>query len=608
MSETATRNADVLLEVLFLDEETCDPCRTTTATVDRLAAEMAGSLGAVGRTVEVRKIHVTDPEQARELGFVSSPTVRVNGVDIAPDVAEQGCATCGALAGEPVDCRTFTWDGRTYPSPPAKMIIDAVLHGTGAPARSAPDGAATSVDRFLAARIARRAEAAALRDRVRGPVLAAGDGGWDEARATFNTLDDQRPALIVTPADVADVVAVVGFARERGLRVAPQRTGHNATPLGDLSGSVLLRTDALRAVTFDTARRIARVGAGVTWGEVVPALAEFGLAALHGSTPDVSVAGYATGGGVGWYGRAFGLAAHSLTAVDLVTADGRFRRVGARHEPELFWALRGGGGGNFGVITAVEFRVFPVPDLHAGALFFPWERSAEVLHAWRDWTSTVGEETTSVARMMQFPPTPDVPEPLRGRAFAVVEVAHLGTEVDGERLLEPLRGLGPVLDTVAAVGPADLADLHMDPTEPLPYETDHHLLADLTAAAIDDLVDAVGPGSGSGLISVEVRHLGGALARDGGGALARLPGEYLVFGVGAAPDEAAGRAVREWLDAMLAATAPLASGLYLNFTERPVSIDRLFDATTLGRLAAVRAEVDPDGLFRANHPISLPAR
>lgn len=141
------------------------------------------------------------------------------------------------------------------------MIIGAVLHQVGTPARPLPDGSVTSVERFLAARIAPEVEATALRSRVRGSVLVAGDAGWDRARATFNTLDDQQPALIVTPTDVADVIAVVGFAREHGLRIAPQRTGHNATPLGDLAGTVL-RTGELRKITFGTARRIARVEAG----------------------------------------------------------------------------------------------------------------------------------------------------------------------------------------------------------------------------------------------------------------------------------------------------------------------------------------------------------
>lgn len=228
-----------------------------------------------------------------------------------------------------------------------------------------------------------------------------------------------------------------------------------------------------------------------------------------------------------------------------------------------------------------------------------------MLHAWREWTRTLPEETTSVGRLLQFPALPEVPAPMRGRKFVLVEAFHLGDEAEGARILAPLRRLGPELDTFALMAPAGLAEIHMDPIDPLPYRTDHLVLGKLTPAAIDDLLDVVGPGSGSELVSVEIRHLGGAMSRaePNHGALARMPGQYMVFGVGAAPDEPAERAVRARLDAMLAAVRPLASGLYLNFAEHLIDAGGLFDGDTLRRLQAVRAEVDPDGLFRANHSI-----
>jgi hypothetical protein len=402
---------------------------------------------------------------------------------------------------------------------------------------------------------------------------------------------------------------VVNFARTHDLRIVPQHTGHNTPPLGAIAGAMLLRTDAMRDVVIDPERRTARVGAGATWVDVVPRASELGLAALHGSTPNGSIAGDVSGGGVGWYGRRHGLAANSVTAIELVTADGRLRRVDHQHEPELFWALRGGGG-NFGVITAVEFRLYPVTELHAGALFYPWERAAEVLHAWHDWTTTVPDETTSVARLIQFPPTPDVPEPLRGRAFVIVEAFHLGNQAEGARIVEPLRRLGPELDTFTMMPPVGLVEIHMAPQGPLPYRTDHLVLGRLTPTAIDDLLAAVGPGTGSELLSVEIRHLGGAMGRadPGNGALARMPGEYLLFGLGVTPDGQAEQAVRARLDATIQAMRPLASGLYLNLTEHPVELTRLFDTRTLRRLRAVRAKVDPTGLFRANHPIPATRR
>ena len=205
-----------------------------------------------------------------------------------------------------------------------------------------------------------------------------------------------------------DVVSVVNAARELGLRVAPQSTGHNAGPLGDLDGTILLKTSAMRDVQIDPVARVARVEAGAMWMDVTPAAAEHGLAALAGSAPDVGVAGYTLGGGLSWLARSHGLAANSVVAIEVVTADGVLRRVDETHEPELFWALRGGGG-SFGVVTAIEFRLYPITEVYAGVLFFPLDRAAEVLEAWRQWLPSVPDSVTSVGRILRFPPIPDLP-------------------------------------------------------------------------------------------------------------------------------------------------------------------------------------------------------
>ena len=341
------------------------------------------------------------------------------------------------------------------------------------------------------------------------------------------------------------------------------------------------------------------------WEDVVPAASELGLAALHGSTADVSVVGYSLGGGLGWYARKHGLAANSVTAVELVTADGELVRVDTDHEPELFWALRGGGG-NFGVVTALEFDLLEQAEDYAGVLFFPWERADEVLHAWREWLPTTPDELTSVGRIMQFPPFPEVPEPLRGNAFTLVEAVYLGSERDGRELLEPLRALGPALDTFAVVPPAGIAELHMDPPKPVPGVTGSRLLGELPAAAIDELVAVAGPGSGSTLLSVELRQLGGALARSAPehGAIDTLAGEYAYFGAGiaAAPPLAAANTAQ--LEQVAETLAPYSAGReYANFTEANGGADRFFADETLARLRAVKADVDPDGVFQANHEL-----
>ena len=290
-------------------------------------------------------------------------------------------------------------------------------------------------------------EIAALRHAVRGSVLAPGDEGWDEARTPWNVAFEQHPALIVEPANSADVQATIRFALANGLRVAPQGTGHGVATLGDLSDAVLVRMHNLRHVEIDAEAQQARVGAGAIWEDVVNPAAEHGLVVMHGSSPDVGVAGYTLGGGMGWLARKHGFAANSLTAIELVTADGEFHRVDHTHERDLFFALRGGGG-NFGIVTAFEFQLFPIEEVYAGWLIFPWERSEEVLTAWRDWTETTPDEVTSVGRILQLPPIELIPEPLRGRNIVIVEVAYLGNEESGRELLAPLVALEPEMSTV----------------------------------------------------------------------------------------------------------------------------------------------------------------
>ena len=336
-----------------------------------------------------------------------------------------------------------------------------------------------------------------LAEALTGPVALPGDPGWDDARSAFNLLLDQHPAAVAFAADAEDVAAAVGYARQAGLRVAPQATAHNQGPLGDLENTLLLNVRALQEVHVDPGAQRVRVGAGVKWDRVAPRLSAHGLAGLHGSSPDVGIAGYSLGGGMGWLARKYGLQTNAVTALELVTADGMLVRADAEHHPHLFWALRGGGG-NFGVVTAIEFAVHPVDDLYAGAMFFPFERASEVLHAWTALLPALPDELMSWASLMHFPPVPDVPAFARGRSFAVVMAAFLGSEAEGRALLRPLRDLGPTRDTFATVPPVVLGDLAMDPLDPVPFHLAHQLLHRLPADTIDDLIAKVGPGSDRG--------------------------------------------------------------------------------------------------------------
>jgi FAD/FMN-containing dehydrogenase len=449
------------------------------------------------------------------------------------------------------------------------------------------------------------ADIRALRVRVTGEIVLPGDSEWDTARLAWNLAVDQRPFAVTLAESAEDVAAIVEFARVHGLRVAPQSTGHGAAALDSLEDAILVKTERMRRVEIDAAARRARVEGGAVWSDVVEPAAEQGFVVLHGSSPDVGVAGYTLGGGMGWLARSRGLAANSITAVEVVPADGRLVRADRDSEPDLFWAVRGGGG-NFGVVTALEMQLFETPDLYAGAMFWPVERAGEVLNAWREWVENVPDTVTSLGRVLHLPPMPDVPEPLRGNSFVVVEAVHTGTASEGAALVAPLRKLGPAMDTFVAVPPTALPHLHMDPPKPVPGVGNGMFLDDLTPEAVDVLVSTGVPP----LLSIEVRHLGGALAESSAahGAVGSIDAGYAVYAVGMAMTPEMGAAVGEAVRAMKTALAPWESErTYLNFAEERVDPARLYTAETYRRLRRIKAAYDPGEMFLSNHPVP-PAR
>ena len=445
-----------------------------------------------------------------------------------------------------------------------------------------------------------------LQSRIHGQVLTEDDQAWDASRQTFNLTHDQRPAALVRVANADDVAETVRYAGRRGLRIAPQSTGHNAGPIEGLEESLLLRTDALQQVTIDVAARRARVGSGVRWAAVSDPASEAGLAPLSGSSRDVGVAGYSLGGGMGWLGRKYGLQTNALTAVELVTADGELRRIDHDNETDLFWAVRGGGG-NFGIVTALEFELFAVPEIYAGALFFPYERASEVLHAWHDFVSAdLPDEITTVGRVVQIPPLPEIPEIIRGKSFTILQAAYLGNESEGADLIRPLTDLGPEMNTFAMVPPNALGYLAMDPDAPMPYAGSSRMISAVSAVGIDAFVETAGPGSGSTLANIELRSLGGALGRrtPGYGASATMDGDYLMFAVGGVFSPEQYGEVLGQAEAVSAALAPWDSGTrYLNFEEGKVYARVFFDEDTWRLLRALRTEWDPTRVFLANHEI-----
>jgi FAD/FMN-containing dehydrogenase len=438
-------------------------------------------------------------------------------------------------------------------------------------------------------------------------ILVPGDTGYDRARSAWNLVADQRPAAVAIATTAAQVAHAVRHAADRGLRVAVQATGHQAGPLGALDDALLLRTALHDQVRFDPIARTARVGAGAVWEDVVRTVAPYRLGAVHGSAPDVGVVGYTLGGGLSLYGRRHGLAANHVRGMDVVGADGELRRVDADREPDLFWALRGGGGG-FGVVCSMDFDLVALDGVYAGATFWPVEHAPAVLAGWLEWCRTAPDGVTTALRILRLPPLPGVPEPLRDVPVVTIDGVVCEDLAGAEALVAPLRRLAPaMIDHWGPASPVDVLRVHAEPEEPTPALGDHLLLEDLDERAVDALLAVAGAGSGSPLVQVELRQLGGALARPpaGGGARSALEGAFALFALGVPMDADGAAAIDAHLRLLVDALAPWSTGtVYLNFAERGRAAERGFAAGDLERLRRLRAAWDPGELFASAHPIA----
>ena len=448
----------------------------------------------------------------------------------------------------------------------------------------------------------------ALNGNFAGTIVSPGEERWDQARAAWNLTADQNPAAVAYAESADDVVAVVNFARANGFGVAAQGTGHGAGSRGPLDGSILLRTERMKGIEIDASSSVGRYDAGVLWMEANPAAGEHGLANLSGSAPDIGIVGYTTGGGFGWCARRYGLACNSVRAIELVTADGEQRRVDADNDPDLFWALRGGGG-SFGVVTAIEFDLPELPEVFAGSAIYPAdERSGEIINRYFEWAEALPAEVTSIVRFLRLPPLPMIPEPLQDRPLITVGACYAGPESEGAELVQRIRELGePVMDTFQTMPPSGLPAVHMEPEEPVPGFVYTTSLREAPQAAIDAFIETAGPDSGSPLLSAELRQCGGALARpaDGAGALSHLDAEYVFCGIGLPMSPEMGVAINDRIDAVCEALEPWSTGrCYFNFADRPTDVEAIFAPETLERLRDVKRRYDPDGLISGNHNIS----
>ena len=421
-----------------------------------------------------------------------------------------------------------------------------------------------------------------------------GTPAYDAARAGFDLTAIPEPDLAVSATCEADVVAAVAYAAEHDLPVGVRATGHG--PIPDVRGGVLIDTRALRSVRIEG--RSAVLGAGTTWTDVLARCAPLGLAPLCGSAPDVGAVSYSLGGGLGPLGRAHGWAADHVRRLRLVTADGTVLAVDPSSEPDLFWALRGGGG-NFGVVTELETELVRVEQLYGGGLFLPGECAGDLLAAFGRATAEAPDALTLSMAFVTFPPV--APEPLRGRFLAHLRVAYLGDPREAEALLAPLRAVAePVLDTVRPLGIDEIGTIHADPVAPMPVSCGGAILPTWDDAAITVLLDDVGPRTPH---MTELRHLGGALARPAQNAVGHRDTAYSVF-TSAYPGGAP-----EAQTAFYQRLEPWSGGRSLyNFTAHPdntpADASGAFEPAILDRLRTVKKEWDPQDRFRFAVPFS----
>jgi hypothetical protein len=439
-----------------------------------------------------------------------------------------------------------------------------------------------------------------LDSKLAGRVHRPNTAGFETARHGFDLSSIPTPEVAVSVVDEDDVQTAVRFAAERGMPVAVRATGHG--PVHGVDRGLLIDTRALSAITIDPVRRTATVGAGVTWTEVLATCAPLGLIPLCGSSPGVGVAAYTMGGGLGPLGRRYGWAADRVHRVRMVTADGIIRTVTADTDPDLFWAVRGGGG-NFGVVTELEFELFPGDSLYGGGLYLPGEAAPELLAAFGRTTAAAPDELSLSVAFLTFPDIDPIPASLRGRFVCQLRVAYLGSPRDAEALIAPLRAVAtPLLDTVRPLPIAEVGTIHNDPTQPQPVSCGGAILPGWDDAAIGLLLDGIGATTPHML---ELRHLGGALARPSAVADAvghRNAGFNIFTSAYPGPGFANAAAVQSELYRGL---LPWTGGRSIyNFTARPdgrpADARAAYGDSTFSGLRTVKTQRDPQNLFRFN--------
>ena len=439
-----------------------------------------------------------------------------------------------------------------------------------------------------------------LRPSFEGRLIGPADADYDEVRKVWNGMIDKRPALIAQCAGTPDVVAAVNFAHEKGLVLAVRGGGHNVSGNAMCDDGIVIDLRPMKNVSVDTDRRIARAEGGLTWGEYDNETQRHGLASPGGAVSTTGIGGLTLGGGFGWLSRSYGLVCDNVVSAEVVTADGEVLTASADENPDLFWAIRGGGG-NFGVVTRFDYRLQEVGELYAGLVLYPRSKAPEFMRMYAGWTAGAPDELSSMAAFMS---TPD------GDPVVGVFCVYNGSADEGEQALAPLRAFGPpLLDDVGSKPYTDVQQALNDgfPAGNRNYWKSSYLSA-IDDACVDILVEHAEKAPSS-MCVVGVEHMiGGAVARIGAddNAFGSRHAEYNLLILGMSDDPGIDGAVKDWARGFWKAVEPFSTGVYVNYMDHDESarIGEAYGSEHYARLVELKKRYDPDNLFRLNQNIA----
>lgn len=439
-----------------------------------------------------------------------------------------------------------------------------------------------------------------LKQQVTGDVLIVDDADYETARLTWNRSTNQFPAVIVVASNPDDVIAAVNFARENSMGIAVQSTGHGTQRPAD--NALLIITSRMTGVEINAEAQTATVEAGVKWQGVVDKCLLHGLAPLLGTSPNVGVIGYTLGGGIGWLARRYGLAVDSVRSLDIVTPDGVLRHVSATENSDLFFGVCGGGG-NFGVVTAMSFDLYSISKLYGGFLTYPAEKAGDALRFYRDWTQDVPEELTSSITVMKYPPLPQLPEAMRGKVEVILRAAYCGDDsAQGQQLIQRwLDWQTPNQNTFREMPFAEVATISNDPVDPVPAFGSNELFSELSDEVIDIVVNTM-TNPAIPLTASEFRHAGGAVTRIvGDNAISNRDALFYFQTMGIVPTPEIKMGVKSHMEQYRGALHPyIQGGVFLNFTktsEENNRVQQAFSPEVFQRLVELKSKYDPDNLF-----------